>query len=233
MDAQALDILSTARDGSAPSSWVILPLRRPHLVRSMLEWSLGILLGLGLFMALFLATWPENFINGATGAIITSLLLAVLAFLGFGSLWLFITDLRRYLAANRSLIVITPNVFCKQEGNKIELVPLEEIAQISVRGSEAPTNRASWAMYNASASSRVDPADREVSNSFGVGRLFFGSANARERSKQRRGPTSVSFIDLRTQKQVVVTNDSAYAHPYELGETLRSYVDARLDRGES
>ena len=92
MEAQAEQILSTARDGSAPSNWVVLPLRRERVIRTMLEWGIGILLGLGLFTGLFLATWPENFTNGTTGAIITSLMLAVLAFLGFGSLWLFVAD---------------------------------------------------------------------------------------------------------------------------------------------
>jgi hypothetical protein len=230
MDAQALEILSAARAGSAPSNWVILPLRREQVLRTMLEWGIGILLGLGLFIGLFLATWPENFINGVTGAIITGLMLAVLGFLGFGSLWLFITDARRLLRANRSIVVITPDVYCKQEGDKIDLVPLEEIAHITVRGTQAPTSHSSWATYNAPASSRIDPEDRQIPNSFGLGRMVLGSASARDRSKNRRGPTSVAFVDLRTDKQIVVTNDHSYAHPYELGETLRSYVEARLAR---
>lgn len=230
MDAQALDILSAARDGSAPSNWVILPLRRERVVRTMLEWGIGILLGLGLFIGLFLSTWPENFTSGVTGAIITTLMLAVLAFLGFGSLWLFIADVRRLLRADRSIIVITPDAYCKQEGDKVDFVPLEEIAHITVRGTEAPTSRSSWAMYNAPASARIDPEDRQIPNSFGLGRMAWGSASARDRRKNRRGPTSVAFIDLRTDKQIVVTNDHSYAHPYELGETLRSYVEARLER---
>jgi hypothetical protein len=65
-----------------------------------------------------------------------------------------------------------------------------------------------------------------------MGRLVLGSSSARDRSKNRRGPTSVAFVDLRTDKQVVVTNDHSYAHPFELGETLRSYVEARLARTE-
>jgi hypothetical protein len=232
MDVQALEILSAAHDGSAPSNWVILPLRRERVVRSMLEWGVGILLGLGLFTGLFLATWPENFTNGAAGAIITGLMLVVLGFLGFGSLWLFLADLRRLLRANRSIIVLTPNVFCKQEGGKIDLVPLEEIAHITIRGTAVPTNRASWATYNVPASVRIDPEDRRIPNSFGLGRMVWGSASARDRSKNRRGPTSVAFVDLRTEKQIIVTNDHSYAHPYELGETLRSFVEARLERGE-
>ncbi len=232
MDAQALDILSAARDGSAPSNWVILPLRRERVVRTLLECGIGILLGLGLFIGLFLSTWPENFTSGVTGAIITTLMLAVLAFLGFGSLWLFIADVRRLLRADRSIIVITPDAYCKQEGDKVDFVPLEEIAHITVRGTEAPTSRSSWAMYNAPASARIDPEDRQIPNSFGLGRMVWGSASARDRRRNRRGPTSVAFIDLRTDKQVVVTNDHSYAHPYELGETLRSFVEARLERAK-
>jgi hypothetical protein len=232
MDDQAQEIVSAARAGSAPSNWVILPLRREHLLRSMLEWSLGVLLGVGLFIGFFWAAWPDNFTNGAGGAVISGLILAILGFLGLGSLWLLISDLRRYLRAHQSLIIITPDVFLKQEGSKVDLVPLEEIAHITVRGTQAPTHRASWAMYQAASGGRIDPEDRQVPNSFGMGRLMFGSANARERRRQRRGPTSVAFIDLRTDKQVVVTNDHAYAHPFELGETLRSYVEARLERAE-
>ena len=230
MDAQADEILSTARDGSAPSNWVILPLRRERVMRTMLEWGIGVLLGLGLFIGLFLATWPENFTNSTTGAIITSLMLAVLGFLGFGSLWLFIADVRRLLRANRSIVIITPDVFCKQEGGKVALVPLEEIAHITIRGTQAPTSHSSWSTYNAPASSRIDPEDRQIPHSFSMGRLVLGSSSARDRSKNRRGPTSVAFVDLRTDKQIIVTNDHSYAHPYELGETLRSYVEARLER---
>jgi hypothetical protein len=220
---EAAEILSTARSGSAPSGWVILPLRRYQVGFAMLQWALGTVMGLGLFAGLFSATVPDNFESGMGGAIITSFFLALLGFVGVGSLWLLIKDGLRYLHADQSIIVITPDVYFKQEGSKIDLVPLEDIAYLTTRGTRPPGKRSSWAAYNAAPEPAYDPEDRDIAgHAASIGRMLYG------RRRRPRGPTSVSFVDMRTDRKITVTADSSYAHPYELGETLQRYVDARL-----
>ncbi len=218
---EAAEILSTARSSDVPSNWVVLPLRRRQVGLSILGWLVGTVMGLGLFISLFLATWPDNFEHGPTGVIITSVFLAILAFTGVGSLWLLIKETGRLLRADRCLIVITPHVYCKQDGNKIDLVPLEEIGNLVTKGASAPGTRASWATYSPPKPA-VDAEDRRVSSA-NPGRQLFSF-----RRRNPRGPTSVSFIDLRSDKKVLVTDDHSYAHPYELGATLSSYVEARM-----
>lgn len=219
---EAAEVLSTAHSGNVPSNWVILPLRRNQVLFSILGWAFGVVLGLGLFAALFAAAWPDNFEHGLPGIIITSLFLALFGFIGFGSLWLLIKDTLRLRRADRSMIIITPDVYCKEDGEKVDLVPLEEVAYITVRGTKAPNQQASWAVYNAGP--ETDHAeDQQIATNGPMGQMF-------GRRRKPRGPTSVAFVDLRTERRVVVTEDNSYAHPYELGETLRAYVEARLKR---
>jgi hypothetical protein len=222
---EAAEILSTARSSEAPSDWVILPLRRQQVGLAILGWLVGAVLGLSLFIGLFLATWPDNFEHGAEGIILTSLFLAILGFTGVGSTWLLIKDTLRLLRASRSIIVITPEVYCKQDGRKIDLVPLEEVGYLTTKGTRAPGTRSSWASY-AAPQPAVAPEDRRVSGDNTFGRLFF------PRRRNPRGPTSVAFVDLRNEKRVLVTNDHSYAHPYELGETLNAYVENRMRKIE-
>lgn len=220
---EAAEILSTARSTNVPSNWVILPLQRRQVGLSILGWAAGALVGLVLFIGLFLSTWPDNFEHGAGGIIITSLFLALLAFTGVGSLWLLIQDARRLLRADQSMIVITPEVYCKQDGKKIDLVPLEEVGYITTKGTRAPATHASWAVYNAPAPA-YDPDDQKAPNA--VRQMFI------PRRRKPRGPTSVAFVDLRNDKKIQVTSDNSYGHPYEVGETLNAYVEARLRKME-
>jgi len=221
---EAAEIVSTAHSGNAPSNWVILPLRRNQVLLSVLGWAFGGILGLGLFAGLLSATWPDNFEHGPAGIIITSLLLALCGFIGFGSLWLLVKDGLRLLRADHSMIVITPDVYCKEDGAKVEVVPLEDVASLSARGAKPPNQRASWAMYNAEREQGINEEDQQIAANGPMGQFFGG------RRRKPRGPTYVAFVDLRTEKRVVVTDDHSYAHPYELCETLRSYVEARLRR---
>lgn len=221
---EAAEILSTARSGSAPTSWIILPLRRNQVQIAMLQWALGALMGLVLFAGLLTASIPDNYESGLGAAIVTTFFLGLLAFIGVACLWYLIKDGIHLAHADRSIIVITPNVYCKQEGDKVDLVPLEDIGYLTTRGTRAPNKRASWAAYNAPSEPDYEPDDRQISAAatMGMGSMLYG------RRRRPRGPTSVGFVDLRTDKKVTVTTDSSYAHPYELGETLRRYVDARL-----
>lgn len=220
---EAAEIISTARSNDVPSNWVVLPLRRNQVGFSILGWALGAVMGIGLFAGLFAAAWPDNF-HSVAGAIITSFFLVLLGFTGFGSMWLLIKDGRRWLQADRSMIVFTPDVYFKQEGRKTDLVPLEEVGFITVRGTKPPNQQASWTAYNAGPDTSSAEEDARIATNGPMGNLFGG------RRRKPRGPTSVAFVDLRTEKRVVVTEDNSYAHPYEIGETLRSYVEARLKR---
>jgi hypothetical protein len=219
---EAAEILSTARSNNPPSTWVILPLQRRQVGLSILGWVVGTILGLSLFIGLFLSTWPDNFEHGTGGIVITSLFLGLLGFTGVGSLWLLVQDTLRLLRADQSMIVITPEVYCKQDGKKIDLVPLEEVGYITTKGTKAPAAHSSWATYEKPAPA-YDPEDRKLS---GSAKQMFSLR------RKPRGPTSVAFVDLRNDKKIQVTSDHSYGHPYELGETLSAYVEARLRKME-
>ena len=181
-------------------------------------------MGLVLFAGLLAAAIPDNYESGVGAAIVTTFFLALLGFIGLACLWYLIKDGMHLAHADRSIIVITPDVYFKQEGDKTDLVPLEDISYLTTRGARPPNKRSSWAAYNAPPEPAYDAEDRQISAaaSMGMGSMLYG------RRSRPRGPTAVGFVDLRTDKKVVVTTDSSYAHPYELGETLRRYVDARL-----
>ncbi len=217
---EAAEILSTARSDDVPHNWVILPLRRNQVGLAILGWAVGAILGLTLFVGLFLSTWPDNFEHGAGGIIITSVFLALLAFTGVGSLWLLIKDVLRLFRADQSIIIITPQVYCKQDGKKIDLVPLEEVGYLTTKGSRPPATRATWATYEAPKSA-YDPGNRQISSAGTIRQLVGGR-------RSPRGPTSVAFVDLRNDKKILVTNDHSYGHPYELGQTLQTFVEARM-----
>ncbi len=215
----AEEILETARESAEPPhGWVVLPLSRTKVVLGVAGWCFGILLGLGLFTIAAFAVFPSNFQHSVPIAVFTVLLLAVLLFIGLGSIWMLIQDVLRLLHAEKHIIVITPEDFVKQEGNKIITVPLMNIRYVTARGTPPPD--------------RTVPKGSMVAQLPTMGErfggFFLGQAATREGAsthrRRRRTPTTLAFVDTRTDDEVVVVTDGAYGDPFMIAALLKQYA---------
>jgi len=215
----AEEILEKVRVNTAPpDGWVVLPLSRTKVLLGIAGWFLGIVLGLGLFMIVAMTVIPSNFQHGPAIATFTVALLVVLLFVGLGSIWQIIVDVRRLLEAEKHVIVITPQDFVKQEGNKIITVPLMYIRYVTARGARPPD--------------RTVPKEPMIAHVPGMGERLSGFAlghsatreGARQHRRRRRTPTTLAFVDTRTDDEVVVLNDGSYGDPFMIAALLKQYA---------
>lgn len=212
------EILVQARQEEPPPGWVVLPLLRNKLIWAIIGWALGVIIGLGLFALILPIVVPYNFVHGAFSAIATTFLLGVLLFIGLGSAWSLITDIRRISNIGDYLIVITREDFVKQEGQKRLQVPLLHIRHITARGTPPPD--------------RSTPQDNSVRQIPGIGEnvtgFFFGRgivpSGQRWRRRRMRTPTTLAFVDGRTNDEVLVVNDASYGDPFMIAATLKQYA---------
>ena len=218
---EAEEILERARAGNEiPDDWLVFPILRNKLIVGMIGWIFGIIVGLGLFVVIANIVIPVNYQHGVFAAVITTIILGVCLFIGLGSIWTFITDLLRLRHMDRHLIVVTPEDFVKQEGKKIINVPLINIRHVTARG-VPPPDRDPSGQDNV----RQVPGVGENAAAFFFGRGFVPSGS-RWRRKRMRTPTSLAFIDTRTNREVTVVNDSAYGDPFTIAALLKQYAAA-------
>ena len=215
----AEEILETARTSTTPPhGWVVLPLSRTKVILGIAGWFFGIVLGLGLFTIAVRATIPSNFQHGTGIILFTLILLAVLLFIGLGSIWMLVQDVLRVMQAHKHIIVITPQDFVKQEGRRIVTVPLTNIRYVTARGTPPPD--------------RTVPRGPVISQlpSMGerMGSFFLGHAVTRDGAtthrRRRRTPTTLAFVDTRTDDEVVVVTDGAYGDPFMIAALLKQYA---------
>ncbi len=203
---------------AAPDGWVVLPLSRTKVLLGIAGWFFGILLGLGLFTIVVTNVVSSNFQHGPAIAIFTVVLLAVLLFIGLGSIWQIIVDVRRLLEAEKHVIVITPQDFVKQEGKKIIMVPLRYIRYVTARGARPPD--------------RTVPKEPMIAHVPGMGERLSGFVlghsatreGARTHRRRRHTPTTLAFVDTRTDDEVVVVTDGSYGDPFTIAALLKQYA---------
>jgi hypothetical protein len=217
----AEEILEQARTSATPPhGWIVLPLSRVKVMFGIAGWILGVLLGLGLFVFVERTVVPSNFQHGPGIAIFTIVLLAILLFIGLGSIWQLIVDVQRLLNAQKHIIVITPQEFVKQEGNKIITVPLMYVRHVTARGTPPPDRT----VPKESTMTQIPGMGERVTN------FFVGHSATREgvrtHRRRRRTPTSLAFIDARTEDEVVVVNDGSYGDPFMIAALLKQYATA-------
>jgi hypothetical protein len=215
---QAEEILTRARAGDElPQGWLIFPLLRNKVLLSMGGWLFGIVMGLFLFVLVVPIVIPSNYQRGFGTALITTILLGIFLFIGLGSLWSLITDIWRLKHADRYMMVLTPDDFVKQDGNKIIHVPCVNIRHVTARGIPPPD--------------RTPPTGDVVEQVSGVGEgvasLFFGRRATSEpgsRRKGRRTPTTLAFVDTRTDSEVIVANDKSFGDTFYIAALLKEYA---------
>jgi hypothetical protein len=216
---EADEILAQAKASpEAPQGWTVLPLSRRNLTIGILGWVFGIFLGLGLFAGIAFIVIPTNYQHGIGPAIFSTVLLAIFLFIGLGSLWTLILDVQRLRHADEYLIVLTPRDFVKQERNKVVHVPLVHVRYVTARGKPPPDRTPSGENQL-----RQIPGAGE-----GIAGFFFGRgivpSGASMRRKRMRTPTSLAFIDTRTDSEVIVVTDEAYGDPFMIAALLKQYA---------
>ncbi len=227
---EAEEIIATAsNDEQRPGTWDIFPLIRSKVLTSLVYWILGILMSGGLLALIIPLVIPYNYQRGPASIIFTTILLGLLFFLMAGCIWLLLADIGRLRTLDRYKIIITNETFVKQEGKKIIAVPLSAVHYVTLRGKRPvePTSTESRP--------RVNPGDT-MRNIFMVGGNLGrqptpgdpnGSTNSLfSRKKRGRGPTSVAFLDTRTNKEVLVVNDDAYGDPVVISDVLKEHVSS-------
>lgn len=212
---EADEVLMQAKaEGDLPHGWIVFPLLRSKLIWAIAGWMVGILLGFGLLVMLAIATIPDNYISGVVPAIFTTLLLVLMLFIGVGSAWSLLKDAQRLRQLDRHMIVLTPQEFVKQEGEHVIHVPLLYVRHVTARGAAPPSeDRGERHMHSV--------GDNYVS--FFAGRGFTASG-MRFRRKRMRTPTSLAFVDGRTDQEVTVVTDSTYGDPFMIAALLKQYV---------
>lgn len=221
----AEDILASVRAGKElPENWVVLPLLRHKIIMAILGWLGGMIMGGGLLLLAVPIVIPANYERGLGAAIVTTLILCIIAFIFVGSLVLLVSDIRRLAGIEKHLIVITDEDFVKQEGTKIIHVPLSKVRYVTPHGRPPVEEHLSVDATGSDASPARMPGMRD--NMFGMflGRGVTGSAKTRRR--RMRSPTSLAFIDARTEKEVTVVNDGAYGDPFLIAAALKEQVAA-------
>lgn len=197
-------ILQTARQsGEPPRGWTVIPLNRKEVQLSILKWVGASLIGFVLFGLLYAAV--SDLLT-----VIPILVLAMLAFIGLGSLWLVAQKARMLADADRQLIVMTPETYVQQRGSRVIAVPMEEIEKITLRG----------AVLDESVYRRHDMA---VENAVMTPAQMFGG---RQSQRVRRSPDSLAFIDARDDSQVIIAEDNSFTELPILENLLVTYVEA-------
>ena len=222
---EAEDILTRAKSSNEPpQGWIVLPLLRNQVRTGIGGWILGAILGIGLFIPIALTVIPSNYQHGAAGAVFTSILLAILLFIGLGSLWTIYTDVRHLMDAERYIIVITPDDFVKQEGSKIIHVPLMHVRHVTARGLPPPDRTPE----KGNAVREVSGAGENIT-SFFLGRNFartLSGSGTRNRMRRMRTPTTLAFLDNRTDTEVIVAMDKTYGDPFSIAAVLKQYASS-------
>ncbi len=215
---ESSEILIKARtEAEAPPGWVVLPLARSSVLVSIAGWFFGLVLGFGLLAIMASAVIPHNYQYGFFPALFTTLFLGLFLFVGLGSLWALIVDAMRLVQADKHLIVITPNEFVKQEGEKVIHVPLTNVRHVTARGAKPPDRSAK------SAENRLDPNSGENVLSLFAGRSLT-SSGMRWRLKRMRTPTTLAFVDSRSENEVLVVDDKSHGDPFMIAALLKQYA---------
>ncbi|HLI08294.1 MAG TPA: hypothetical protein VKV40_17150 [Ktedonobacteraceae bacterium] len=212
---EAAEILEQAKAGEeAPSDWIVLPLLRGKVMWGIVGWIFGIIMGFGLLVAVALIVIPYNYENGVLPAVLSTFFLGVLLFIGVGSAWSLIVDVQKLMHTDQHIIVITPEHFVKQEGDKVVHVPLAYVRYVTARGKK-PIDR--------TAKKEHIPSAKENMLGFVIGRGLVPSGESWRRGRMRT-PTSLAFLDTRTDTEVIVTNDNSFGDPFMIAAWLKEYA---------
>ncbi len=197
---EATEILEKARaGGELPNGWVVLPLLRNKVRLAILGWIAGAIVGFGFFALMIPIMIPHNYLYGFIPAFISTVILGVVLFIGVGSIWQIIVDTRRLLEADRHIIVITPDEFVMQDGEDIRHVPVV---------------------------SNMPHVGENLSGlMFGRG-LIPTVSKWRARRRAKHTPSTLAFIDSRTDTEVIIKDYNLYGDPSTIATLMKEYASS-------
>lgn len=209
---EAEEILARARDNTdLPAGWAVFPLLRQKVILGIVGWALGIILGLGLFGIAAPIVIPFDYQHGPFRAIFATVILGSLLFIGLGSAWSMIRDIYRLNTARQQIIVITPEDFVQQADKRITHVPLTNVRYVTVRGLPVHSQQDQQTPSTTKQSTSQTQGQRSIRTGTRLGRRL-------------RVPTSLAFLDTRTDKEVVIVDDTAHGDPAAIGRVLKQYA---------
>jgi hypothetical protein len=210
-------ILAQARSGAAPSDWNVWPLRRDYVRKAALKWGALSVVGFIVFALVLIVTFPSDFVGqDAAHQSIATVVIMLTGFLAFGSLALTLTEIRRLTGADHFWLIITPDTFVKASPQGYTDVPLEEIADITLRGVPTPA-----AFGRPTSGTQLQGAGMSATPStmLSVQARLLGGAFT-----PRRGAASLAFRDRRANRVVTVATDDSFDSLAALDEILRTRV---------
>ena len=200
----------------APSDWLVFPLIRQRVLIGILGWIAGTIFGGLLFALMAYIMIPHNYQMGVIAAIISTLFLGMVLFVCLGSLWSAIIDISRLRNAAQHVIILTPDDLVKQEGKKTIHVPLEYVKYVTVRGTP-PVDRS---LETARQDGQIHSSGTNLSSLI-VGRGMAASGKKGFARKRPRTPTTLAFIDSRTEREVIVLTDKAHGDPHLIAAHIK------------
>lgn len=205
------ELLAIARSEHVPANWHVWPLRRDWVLRDAATWALYAAFGFVLFIPALLLVVPTLQATGVTANWGGIAVLGVTGAIALGSTVCIALDLVRWARAGQYLIVMTPEDYVKQEPGKLTRVPMEAVADPTVKGLPDP--------------GAVMTVTRELDRSMPtIGRAGLLATNSLR--TPRRAP-SLAFRDTRSGKIVVVATDAAFDDLWALYEILGALSDAK------
>lgn len=222
MDAES--VLEQARSGHPPSEWNVWPLRRDYVLTSAMKWGLLGVVGLAMFIPTALLTIPSDFVGTSTAErLLATLMLTLLAAMAFGGVGIALYDVWRLMRTRDFWLIITPELFVKAEPGRITQTPLENVADVTLKGVRAPSDSADTNNETGGPMPQFFMGRRMVN--------FANAAGVRGVSRQRaRGNTSLAYRDSRDDKVVVVCTDDAFDHMAAIYQILRERAAVREDQ---
>lgn len=219
---ESVQILAQAStEDGIPSNWIVFQLQRQKVLVGILGWIFGACAGGLMFVFMAPIMIPHNYQIGVFSAVLSTLVLGVVLYVCLGSLWAMVTDILRVREPAKHIIIITPEDFVKQEGKKIVHVPLEYVKYVTARGAP-PVDRSA---ETAAADTKPIGVGEGIAGLFVGRRVAAGSRQGGFGRRRMRTPTTLAFIDSRTDSEVVVVTDKAYGDPHYIAENLKEYVD--------
>jgi len=220
---EATEILEKARaGGELPNGWVVLPLLRNKVKLGILGWIAGAIVGFGFFALMVPLMIPHNYLYGPIPALISTVILGMMLFVGIGSVWQIIVDTRRLLEAEKHIIVITPDEFVMQDREEIRHVPLMYIRNVTARGIIPPDRTAP----DGAVVSNMPHAGENLGG-FLFGRGFIPTVSRwRARRRAKHTPSMLAFIDSRTNSEVIIKDYSLYGDPSTIATLMKEYTSS-------
>ena len=143
-------------------------------------------------------------------------------FVGIGSVWQIIVDTRRLLGADKHIIVITPDEFVMQDGEDTRHVPLMYIRNVTARGIVPPDRTAP----DGAVVSNMPHVGENLSG-FLFGRGFIPTISRwRARRRAKNTPSTLAFIDSRTNTEVIIRDYNLYGDPTKIASLMQDLTSS-------